>query len=58
VSDRARFMDAYQLEIDRAIGEATSLPEVRAYLAEGPAEINELLDGVKKAVSEKRTQQP
>ena len=58
VSDRARFMDAYQLEIDRATGEATSLPAVRAYLAEGPAEMNELLDGVKKAMSEKRTQQP
>ena len=28
VSDRARFMDAYQLEVDRATGEATSLPEI------------------------------
>lgn len=35
VSDRARFMNAYEQELKRSTGEATSLPEVHAYIERG-----------------------
>ena len=48
MSDRSRFMNAYEAEIDRATGEVTSLPEVHAYIARGKGDMKKLLKGFKR----------
>lgn len=47
-SDRARFLQAYENQLGNATREATSLPQVQAYLAKGPGDIKSITDGFRR----------
>lgn len=47
-ADRARFLEAYKLQVEYSTEEATSLPEVQSYLERGQADIRYLLQGFKR----------
>ena len=48
VSDRARFLQAYSIEEERATQEITSLPEVQAYIARGQSDIKQIMNGFRR----------
>lgn len=52
-ADRARFMQAYEVEESRATQEVTSLPEVQMYLAQGPGDIKQIMEGFKREAAER-----
>jgi len=52
-SDRARFMNAYEQQLDISTEEMTSLPEVQRYIEAGQSDIKAITDGFRRAALER-----